>query len=81
MGVNLQHHIKGTHMSRFIEVINEYDGEMTVHTLPVILRQLKERLQADNAHMEVTFPYFLERAAPETGARVLEFVSSVGSSR
>ena len=71
MSVNLQHQIKGAHMSRFMEIINGYDGEMTVHSLPVLLRQLKDRLESDNAYMEVTFPYFLEKAAPESGARGL----------
>jgi GTP cyclohydrolase IB len=71
MGVNLPHHVKGTHMSRFIEVLNEHQGEMTMPTLTVILRQLKERLKADPARIEVTFPYFLERVAPESGSRAL----------
>lgn len=71
MGVNLRQQVKGTHMSRFIEILNEYDGEMSIHSLPVILRRLKERLGADNAHMEVTFPFFLERIAPESGAKAL----------
>ena len=71
MAVNLPHHVKGTHMSRFIEVLNEYQGEITMPALPVVLRQLKERLKADYARIEVTFPYFLERVAPESGARAL----------
>jgi GTP cyclohydrolase I len=71
MAVNLPRHVKGTHMSRFIEVLNEYQGEMTMPTLTVVLRQLKERLKADHARIEVTFPYFLERVAPESGARGL----------
>jgi GTP cyclohydrolase I len=71
MAVNLPHDVKGTHMSRFIEILNEYRGEMTIHALPVLLRQLKERLQADEAQIEVTFPYFMERFAPESGAGAL----------
>jgi GTP cyclohydrolase I len=71
MAVNLPHHVKGTHMSRFIEVLNEYQGEMTVPTLKVVLRQLKERLKAGHTRIEVTFPYFLERIAPESGAWAL----------
>ena len=57
MGVNLQHQIKGAHMSRFMEIVNEYDGEMTFHALPILLRQLKERLESDDAYMEVAFTY------------------------
>jgi GTP cyclohydrolase I len=69
MSVNLSHRIKGAHMSRFMEIINEYEGEMTEHALPVLLRQLQQRLGSDNAFMNVTFPYFLVKAAPESGAR------------
>jgi GTP cyclohydrolase I len=68
MSVNLPHEFKGTHMSRFIEVLNAHRGEITMRTLPVILSELKTRLDAESAHMEVTFPYFLERKAPVSGA-------------
>lgn len=69
MSVNLPHHFKGTHMSRFIEVLNRHHGEITVRTLPALLGELRERLQAESAQIELTFPYFLERAAPASGAR------------
>lgn len=71
MSVSLPHHFKGTHMSRFIEVLNRHRGEMTMRTLPEMLRELKQRLQAESARVEATFPYFLERAAPVSGARSL----------
>src|SRR5438552_1899875 len=71
MSVNLPHHFKGTHMSRFLEILNEHRGEVTMRTLPLILRQLQDRLQAESARIEVAFPYFLEREAPVTGARAL----------
>lgn len=71
MSVNLPHQFKGTHMSRFLEVLNEHRGEVTMRTLPAILRMLQERLQAESARVEVTFPYFLEREAPVTAARAL----------
>ena len=71
MSVSLPHHFKGTHMSRFIEVLNEHRGEVTMRTLPAILQELKQRLQAESARIEVSFPYFLERAAPASGARAL----------
>ncbi|MEA2569249.1 MAG: cyclohydrolase [Acidobacteriota bacterium] len=67
MSVALPHHFKGTHMSRFIEVLNEHRGEMTMHTIPAILRELRGRLDADQASIDVRFPYFLERKAPATG--------------
>lgn len=68
MSVNLPHEFKGTHMSRFIEILNAHRGELTMRTLPAILAQLKERLAAESAHIEAEFPYFLERTAPVTGA-------------
>ncbi len=71
MSVNLPHHFKGTHMSRFVEVLNSHRGEMTVFTLPAMLRELRSRLEAESARVEVRFPYFLERVAPVTGARAL----------
>jgi GTP cyclohydrolase I len=71
MSVNLPHHFKGTHMSRFIEVLNRHRGEVTVRTLPEMLRELKKRLHAEKAQVIVEFPYFLERAAPVSGARSL----------
>lgn len=64
MTVNLPHHFKGTHMSRFFEVLNEYQDEMTIRTLSQMLPALKERLQAERAKVEICFPYFLEKVAP-----------------
>jgi GTP cyclohydrolase I len=71
MSVNLPHHFKGTHMSRFVEVLNECRGEVTMRTLPAILAALQRQLRAESAHIEVAFPYFLERVAPASGARAL----------
>jgi GTP cyclohydrolase I len=71
MSVGLPHHFKGTHMSRFLEVLEEHRGEMTMRTLPEILRTLRTRLDAETARVEVSFPYFLERFAPVTRARGL----------
>ena len=71
MSVGLPHHFKGTHLSRFVEVLNEHRGEVTVRTLPGILRALTSRLDADRARIELVFPYFVERAAPVSGAKAL----------
>lgn len=68
LSVGLPHHFKGTHMSRFIEVMNEHRGEVTVRTIPTILGELKARLDAETARLEVKFPYFIEKEAPATGA-------------
>lgn len=71
LSVDLPHHFKGTHMSRFIEVLNMYHGEVSVWTLPKILQQLRQRLEARRAHVEVTFPYFVKKAAPVSRAESL----------
>lgn len=71
MSVSLPHHFKGTHMSRFLEVLNHYRGEFTMRTLPDLLHEMKQRLDAESARIEVRFPYFLERKAPVTGMGAL----------
>jgi GTP cyclohydrolase I len=62
---------KGAHMSRFIEVLADHTGQVTIHTLPTILEDLRCRLGSDRAAVTVRFPYFVERQAPVTGARAL----------
>lgn len=71
MYVDLPHHFKGTHMSRFIEILNEYRREITVKNFPMILKKMKERFDARTAHLEVEFPYFIEKKAPVSGAKGL----------
>lgn len=71
MSVSLPGEQKGTHMSRFVEVLNDHHGEVTMRTVPRILRDLRDRLDAGTARITVEFPYFLERAAPVSGARAL----------
>ncbi len=64
MYVSLPHHFKGTHMSRFVEVLNEYRHGVTVRNFRDILEKMRERLDAVSAHLEMRFPYFLEKHAP-----------------
>jgi GTP cyclohydrolase IB len=71
LSVALPHHFKGTHMSRFVEVLNRHRGEVTMRTLPTILHELRERLDAEQAHIDVEFLYFIERVAPVSGASAL----------
>lgn len=71
MSVDLAHAFKGTHMSRFIEVLNAHAGVFTMHTLPSLLDELRSKLHAQTAHIELTFPYFVMRHAPVTGASAL----------
>ena len=69
MSVSLPHHFKGTHMSRFLQVLARHQGEMTIRTLPALLHELKQRLDAEAAHIEVGFTYFLLRTAPVSGLK------------
>jgi GTP cyclohydrolase I len=71
MAVNLPREFKGTHMSRFIEVLNSHRGEITMRTLPKMLQDLKDRLHAGSSYVNVEFPFFLERIAPVSGSRAL----------
>jgi GTP cyclohydrolase I len=69
MSVSLPHHFKGTHMSRFLEILSRHQGEITMRTLPAILHDLKQHLDSKAAHIEVEFPYFINRTAPVSGAK------------
>ena len=71
MYVDLPHHFKGTHMSRFIEILNQFHGEVGIDRMETVLREMKERLEASRAHLELEFPYFIEKQAPVSGARSL----------
>ncbi len=59
MYVNLPHHFKGTHMSRFIEILNRFHGQVDLKRFRLILEEMKDRLDAEAAHIEITFPFFL----------------------
>jgi GTP cyclohydrolase I len=65
--VSLPKEFKGTHMSRFLEVLNSHGREVSVHSLPNLLSAMCEKLKAEKAQMEVRFPYFMEKKAPVTG--------------
>ena len=64
MYVDLPHYFKGTHMSRFLEVLNEYRGEISIVKFPDVLRKIKHVLNANSASVEMEFPYFIEKTAP-----------------
>jgi GTP cyclohydrolase I len=68
MYVNLPHQFKGTHMSRFVEILNRFHGEINLKSLQRILEEMKIRLQAEAAHMEIAFPYFLRKTATRSEA-------------
>tara|TARA_Y100000588_G_scaffold364423_2_gene428045 strand:- start:227 stop:1018 length:792 start_codon:yes stop_codon:yes gene_type:complete len=67
MFVNLPHQFKGTHMSRFIEVLNAHGNSIHVENIPEILTAMQKRLDAHTANLEMDFPFFLEKSAPVSG--------------
>ncbi len=71
MYVNLPHRFKGTHMSRFVEILNEFRGQINIRTFHRILERSREKLHAESAHMEIEFPYFIEKTAPVSHAKSL----------
>ena len=71
MYVDLPHHFKGTHMSRFIEILNSYREKIALDKMETILQKMKEKLGASSAHLEIEFPYFIEKRAPVSGAKSL----------
>lgn len=64
LSVALPPEVKGTHMSRFITVMNRYRGDITMTAIPNILKELKKDLEATSAQLSMTFPYFIEKTAP-----------------
>ena len=71
MYVGLPHHFKGTHMSRFVEILNAHEREITVETFQAMLREMVEKLEAGIGHIEMSFPYFVDKAAPVSGVQSL----------
>ena len=67
MYVDLPKEFKGTHMSRFIEVLNAHGSMVHVDNIPEILFAMQRKLNARTAHLEMEFPFFLEKKAPVTG--------------
>ena len=66
--VDLPHHYKGTHMSRFVEVLNEHGAVLHVDNIKAIAEKLMARLHSESAHVQFEFPFFLAKKAPVTGA-------------
>lgn len=71
MYVYLPHHFKGTHMSRFIEILNGNEREFSVENFEQMLRQMVVKLEAESGHVEMNFPYFVNKMAPVSGVESL----------
>ncbi len=70
MYVSLPHHFKGTHMSRFVEILHA-EREISVESFRGMLENMTQRLEADAGHIEMTFPFFVMKQAPATGVESL----------
>lgn len=71
MYVGLPHNFKGTHMSRFVEILNSREREISVESFESMLRDMVKRLEAQFGHIEMTFPYFINKSAPVSGVKSL----------
>jgi GTP cyclohydrolase I len=74
MYVDLPHDFKGTHMSRFVEILNSHEKVLDVESFKVMLLEMVERLEAESGHIEMNFPYFINKKAPVSGVEsVLDY--------
>lgn len=82
MYVDLPHHSKGTHMSRFVEILHLFRTKVSLESLTNILEDMKGNLEAKSSHIEITFPYFIEKKSPEMGVKgLMDYTCSIfGSS-
>ena len=64
MYVHLPHNFKGTHMSRFVEILNHHEREISVESFESILSEMVTRLEAESGYLEMSFPYFVNKTAP-----------------
>lgn len=71
MYVNLPHQFKGTHMSRFVEILNQHEREITVKSFHTMLGEMTDRLDAESGYIEMGFPYFVNKEAPISKVRSL----------
>ena len=67
MTVTLPEHVKGTHMSRFIEILNDGPCEFNSGNFDKIINKVREKLESDTAHITLDFPFFRKKAAPSSG--------------
>jgi len=71
MYVGLPHQFKGTHMSRFVEILSAQERELTVESFQAMLKEMVGRLEAEEGRIEMSFPYFIEKKAPVSGVKSL----------
>ncbi len=67
MYVDLPKEFRGTHMSRFIEVLERHKNTMAIHNIEKILEDIRRAFNASTSHIELRFPYFIRKKAPVSG--------------
>ncbi len=78
MYVDLPHNNKGTHMSRFVELLHLLRPDVSLEKFAAILENMKQHLNAASAHLEMTFPYFIEKRAPvSTSPGLMDYTCSI----
>ena len=81
MYVDLPHDNKGTHMSRFVEMLHLLRPDVSLEKFSVILENMKKHLNAASAHLEMTFPYFIEKKAPVSSSPgLMDYTCSIRGS-
>jgi GTP cyclohydrolase I len=83
MYVFLPHDFKGTHMSRFVEILNRHEREISVDSFRLMLAEMTGYLDSDAGHIEMTFPFFVSKRAPVSGvASLMDYeVTLIGEHR
>ncbi len=71
MYVNLPHNFKGTHMSRFVSILNNYEREISVENFETMLKEMASQLEANEGNIEMSFSYFVDKTAPISKVRAL----------
>src|ERR1700722_18741357 len=82
MFVDLPHQFKGTHMSRFIEVLTAHGNIIHVENINDILQAMQKKLNAATAHLEIEFPYFMSKKSPVSRQEsLMDYIARFDASR
>ncbi len=82
MYVDLPHHYRGTHMSRFPEVMSRHNVNLGLHNLEELLDDMKQTFDCETSHIELEFPYFVKRQAPISGMEsLMEYPTKISASK
>lgn len=71
MFVDLPHNYRGTHMSRFVEILHHFHKESIIDNLEALLQEMQDRLDAEKAYIQFDFPYFMQKSSPRTEKKSL----------